>query len=298
MKPVQVIGLTAYLTHEAIAHALNHIKELLEQHGLSFIVDDHTAAMMPGMIGCPLDEFLDRADMIISLGGDGTFLHRAALVAKSGKPIAGINLGRLGFMTAGSVTEVEELIDAVISREYILDSRTLLSVSLIGSRELEDEEPVLDHYYALNEIAILRSKTGRMVDLESFVDGNFLTHYHADGLLVATPSGSTAYSLSAGGPVISPESRVLCLTPICPHSLMNRSLVLSDNVIIDIRSRKKKEAGYELVFSIDGDEVSTLRDDMRLSIKVSPDPVKIVRLPGYKFTDLLRKKIRWGGSEV
>lgn len=299
MPRLQTIGLTAHRNKEGAQEALNLVRESIRKRGMEAIVDDATAqALGDKDKGLPFQVFVKKADAFISIGGDGTLLQIADLVAPSGKPLAGLNLGRMGFLSACSVENFEILIEALVSDNYLLEKRSMLEVILVEHSDLSQGGKIWGQYVALNEVAIMRGKTGRMVDVETFIDSRFLTNYHADGLLVATPSGSTAYSLSAGGPIISPEAAVLCLTPVSPHSLTTRCLIISDSSTVEIRSRQRAEEDAPLIFSVDGHEVTSLGQDMSLRVRKSSWDLHIVRLSDYNFPDLLRTKLSWRGAEI
>lgn len=299
MPSIQTIGLTAHRKKVGAAEALKSVASYIESCGLRCVVDGETAEALDWTgKSMPWDDFLAEVDMLLTLGGDGTLLHIADIVAPLNIPIGGINMGRLGFLTACSIKDFEKLIDCIIDGNYKIEERALLQVSLTESRGQAARGKVLSRYWALNEVAVIRGKTGRMVDVETFINGEFLTNYHADGLLVATASGSTAYSLSAGGPIISPGSGVLCLTPVCPHSLTTRSLIVAKSSVIEIRSRKNDEGEYPLVFSVDGCEAEPLGKGMVLRVEQAPCSLRIVRLPNYSFHKILRAKLKWRGAEV
>lgn len=305
MSSIQTIGLTAHRNKEGAHDALRLVRDSLHRRGMSAIVDEATAQALgekdPGM---PFQVFVKKADAFISLGGDGTLLHIADLIAPTGKPLAGVNLGRMGFLSACSLEHFETLLDSLQQGTYRLEKRAMLEALLVENSDYHSLGIIRGQYVALNEVAIMRGKTGRMVDVETFIDGDFLTNYHADGLLVATPSGSTAYSLSAGGPIISPEASVLCLTPVSPHSLTTRSLVIADASTVEIKSRQNSDTEYlidtesPLIFSVDGQEMATLGQDMSLRVRKSPWGLNIVRMADYSFAELLRGKLRWRGAEV
>lgn len=302
MTSQRIVGVTAHRTKPGAQEALQLVMATIESYGMVGIVDVATADAL-SWSGLSLDfkEMLSRVDIILSLGGDGTMLQNVALVAQSGKPMAGINLGRLGFLTACSLANMGELISSLALGNYYLESRSMLDIFLtkrVSSGSAEDAKELVEHYSALNEVAIVRGKTGRMVDVEAFVRGRFLTNYHADGLLIATPSGSTAYSLSAGGPLVSPDAAVLCLTPICPHSLTNRCLVVADDAPVEVRSRRADEEDFSLAVSVDGHEVIVLQSSFSLRVVKSEAYLSLIRLPDYNFSELLRGKLRWQGAEI
>lgn len=235
-----------------------------------------------------------RLDALLCLGGDGTMLSMAALAARHGVPIGGINLGRLGFLTACSAEEAPRLVEMLAAGELAVRERAMLQARVVHA-ETGDGGPV---FLALNELALMRAQMGKMVDLDVEVNGKLLNRYHADGVLVATPSGSTAYSLSAGGPLIWPKASVLCVTPVCPHSLTNRSVVLPDDVRLSLRPRARRGRADAMIFSLDGRNTYELKVDETLQMEKAPVSLKLLQMPDTSFAALLRAKMRWQGYEV
>lgn len=233
-------------------------------------------------------------DALICLGGDGTMLSMAALAARHGIPLGGINLGRLGFLTACSGEEAPLLIEMLAKGELAVRERAMLQAQVVHAETGERG----GEFLALNELALMRAQMGKMVDLDVEVNGKLLNRYHADGVLVATPSGSTAYSLSAGGPLIWPKAKVLCLTPVCPHSLTNRSVVLPDDVHLALRPRARRGRTDAMIFSLDGRNTYKLKLNEALEMKRAPVSLKLLQMPGTSFAALLRAKMRWQGYEV
>lgn len=226
-------------------------------------------------------------DILLCLGGDGTMLGAAALAARRGMVLGGINMGHLGFLSACGRDEVPQLVAALADGSYEVHRRSLLEVRRGGE---EPHAPTL----ALNEVALMRSQTGKMIDVDVEVDGCLLNRYHADGMLVATPTGSTAYSLSAGGPLVWPSAGVVCLTPICPHSLTNRSVVLPDSVEITLRPKERRgRAGQALIYSLDGIATHPIALNEPLMIRKAPEQLKLLALPRSDYAARLRAKLGW-----
>lgn len=250
-----------------------------------------TAVYEPGEMP---DQAWKGLDALLCLGGDGTMLSMAALAARHGVPLGGINLGRLGFLTACSGDEAPQLVRMLASGALSVRERALLKA------QVEDAETGAcgKEFLALNELALMRAQMGKMVDLDVEVNGKLLNRYHADGVLVATPSGSTAYSLSAGGPLIWPKARVLCVAPVCPHSLTNRSVVLPDDVHLALRPRARRGRTDAMIFSLDGRNTYQLELNETLHMELAPVSLKLLQMPGTSFAALLRAKMRWQGYEV
>ena len=223
------------------------------------------------------------ADMAISVGGDGTFLQAASRVGKKGTPILGINTGRLGFLADISPEEIENTIDDIYANHYTIEERSVLQ--LICSDQQIESSP-----YALNEIAILKRDSSSMISLHTTINGKYLITYQADGLIIATPTGSTAYSLSVGGPVIAPQSKTIAITPVAPHSLNVRPIVIRDDweITLDVESRS-----HNFLVAIDGRSES-FNDSTRLTIRKADHTIKVVKRFGQDFFDTLRSKMMWG----
>ena len=225
------------------------------------------------------------ADMALSLGGDGTFLTTVMWVARQGMPILGINLGHLGYLTSGRLADGAEVIDDLLSGNYRIEERTMLQVSC----DVVD----IPHPWALNEVAVLRHDTSSMLDMETQLRGHELTTYWGDGILLATPTGSTAYNMSVGGPILEPTTSCLVLSPISPHSLTMRPLVVRDDSVITVRTYSRA-SHYEV--SIDG-EVTLCPTGSALTIARAPYCARVVQRQGNNFASTLRQKLLWGTDQ-
>jgi NAD+ kinase len=212
-------------------------------------------------------EHIRNLDLIVTFGGDGTILRAARIAALHGTPILSVNLGRFGFLAEAQPNEVQKVMDRVLSGDYWLEERSMLHAELHRQEELEGD------FEALNDVVVGHSTISRVVRLEAFVDGEHLANYVADGLIVATPTGSTAYSLAAGGPILHPALRDVLLTPIAPHRALERSLVLPAESVIEIRLSTE----YTAVLTIDGQIETELVDGDRVSVSVSPYICRLVR---------------------
>ena len=226
------------------------------------------------------------ADFAISIGGDGTFLKTAQLVGERNMPIIGINTGRLGFISDILPQDTDSLFRDLAEGNYKIEERALLMAET-GNAE--------DNYYgcALNEIAILKHDNSSMISISTYVDGNYLATYLADGLIVSTPTGSTGYSLSVGGPIISPDSKSIVLSPIAAHSLAVRPIVLNDDVSIELRVQSRS---HNYMLSVDGRSES-LYEDTPVIIQTAPHRIRIVRRADHSFFDTLRNKLLWGADK-
>ena len=226
-----------------------------------------------------------QADMVISLGGDGTFLKAASRVGGKGIPILGINTGRLGFLADISPEEMEETFNELYDHRYRIEERSVLRLTC-------DHPRLMREPYALNEIAVLKRDSSSMITIRASVGGMPLATYQADGLIVATPTGSTAYSLSVGGPIIAPDSKTIALTPVAPHSLNIRPIVICDDreITLDVESRS-----HNFLVAIDGRSESC-RETTRLTIAKAAHTIKVVKRVNHRFFDTLRNKMMWGAD--
>ncbi len=262
------------------------LRDALEARGVESVLDHETAAMV-GEEGIEASEFVREVDLAAAVGGDGTMLHAVLRLGNFNLPVAGIHIGNLGFLTTCTDQDMAAFADAVAEKKFKTSERTLLEAVVCRGGES------CQTYTALNEIALARGETGRMVSLVAKVNGELLNRYRADGLIVATPTGSTAYSLSAGGPLVSPASGVFLITPICPHSLSQRALVLSDSSEIEL-SADDAEAG-PMIFTVDGRESISIASGDSIEVRKSAQTFTLLRLEGASYYEALRQKLGWQG---
>lgn len=230
------------------------------------------------------DDF--NADYVISMGGDGTFLKAAVRVGIKSIPLIGINMGRLGFLADVLPGEVETALQSVLEGNYNIEEHTAIQISTNGGN--------FDGcHYALNDIAVLKRDIASMIGIHTSIDGSFLVNYQADGLIVTTPTGSTAYSLSNGGPIIVPQTRTLCLTPVAPHSLNIRPIVISDSstVTLEVESRS-----HNYLVAVDGRSY-TMHEGSTVTISKAPFVTRIVKPNGRRYFSSLRDKMMWGADK-
>jgi NAD+ kinase len=225
------------------------------------------------------------ADMVLSMGGDGTFLKAASYVGNKNIPILGINTGRLGFLADVSPEEMEETFEDIYKGNYKIEDRSVLQVTSEG-------QPLKGYACGLNEIAVLKRDSSSMIAIHTSINGAYLTTYQADGLVIATPTGSTAYSLSVGGPVIVPHSNTIAITPVAPHSLNVRPIVINDDweITLDVESRS-----HNYLIAIDG-RSETCHEGTRLTIRKADYYIKVVKRPSHVFFHTLRDKMMWGAD--
>jgi NAD+ kinase len=226
------------------------------------------------------------ADLVMSIGGDGTMLYASRLTRETGTPILGINRGRLGFLADVTPDELISSVDNVLSGNFTTDSRLLLEARLHRS---SGDDVVA---YALNDIVLQRRETGRMVDFETRVAGQYVNTHSGDGLIVATPTGSTAYSLSCGGPIIEPQLDAVVIVPVCPHTLTDRPIVISADPSIEVTLLQRDETKAEI--TVDGFSMGAINPADKLRISAANSRVTLVHPPGYDFYGILRSKLFWG----
>lgn len=223
-------------------------------------------------------------DFLVSIGGDGTILRAATIVGSSGIPIVGVNAGRLGFLANVQKDNIEEFFRIIINREYTISERTLLGVRCepgAGSTDLN---------FAMNEVSVSRKDTASMITIDTYLNDEFLNSYWADGLIISTPTGSTGYNLSCGGPILTPDVNSLVITPISPHNLNARPLVVPDSTVIKLRVHGREENFH---LSLDS-RIASLTTDTTLTVAKSDFSIRMIELPGQTFLKTLRTKLLWG----
>ena len=224
-------------------------------------------------------------DILVSIGGDGTILRAATYVRNSGIPIIGINAGRLGFLAKVQKENIEAFLQIVIEKKYTISQRTLLNLECSP-----ENNEINELNFAMNEVTVSRKDTTSMITIETFLNGEYLNSYWADGLIISTPTGSTGYSLSCGGPILTPYVKGLVITPIAPHNLNARPLVIPDDTEIKLRVSGREE---QYLVSLDS-RIATLNNNSELTIKKTPFQINMVEIPEETFLKTLRNKLLWG----
>jgi NAD+ kinase len=282
------IGIVAKTDREQARTVVPELLEWCLARGLQPLVDKETAALCPdaGIATARKPDLPGQVDLLLVLGGDGTLLSVARALGSRPVPILGVNLGTLGFLTEIALVELFAALDRVLRGEHRIETRMRLDVVAVRAGA---EDPAA-RFLALNDAVLTKADLARMIDLETRADGDIVTTYHADGLIVATPTGSTAYSLSAGGPILLPDLEAFVLTPICPHTLTQRPIVLSAGVEVEIAVRSREE----VQLTIDGQAGTTLREGDGVRVRRSPDPVHLIVSPFRTRFEILRQKLQWG----
>ncbi|MBR1929594.1 MAG: NAD kinase [Paludibacteraceae bacterium] len=268
-------------TLEEVAHVL----DFMESRGVNILLaqelrDEMNLRDKYQPFTTDTEEYVDFA---LSIGGDGTFLYTASMVGNRDIPILGINCGRLGFLADVQTSEVDFICDQLVQNNYTIEQRTQLQVipSLGGH---------IEHPFALNEIAVMKQELSSMIGIEARVNGELLNYYKADGLVISTPTGSTAYNLSVGGPLMIPQTRSLIISPIATHALNVRPIVIPDDWKIDL---VMKSRSHSYLLSIDGRSVA-MKEDITLHIEKAPYTIKLVQIDGHTFLNSLKEKLAWG----
>lgn len=279
---------------ETIIEAVNNFTNLLFKRKIDFVISEDLRFVLSSL-NLHSELFVDKlslvdSNVIFTFGGDGTMLSAGRLFAGYDIPIVGINLGRLGFLAEFSLESLDITIDEFLAGTYKTVKRTLLSARFPGLNETEN-------LIALNDIVIDKREEALMLQIETYINGDYIGVYNSDGLIIATPTGSTAYSLAVGGPVIEPSSKVFVIAPIAPHMLTARPLVVSDNSLLSIKVVNSKSVGSISVYA-DGQEKRTIRFGDEILINKYEKSVYLVKSPQVTYWDVLRAKLLWGREPI
>lgn len=281
MKNVAIVGKPG---RPDVGRVAADVHRTLTARGLSVLVDERVAPAA-GLAGTPPGEIAARADLVVVLGGDGTLLLAASVLGGRAVPIVGVNVGSLGFMTEIPLAELTPVLDRVLAGDYRTEARTKLGVRLWrGEAAVVDTE-------VLNDAVVKETALARIVDIEATIGGAYLTTYKADGLIVATPTGSTAYALSAGGPIVHPTMDAMVLAPICPHPLTQRPIVVPGDSAVALTI--KGEVAHQTL-TLDGYTAVPLQAGDRIAIERAPNRLLLVKNPKLDFFNVLRAKLKWG----
>jgi NAD+ kinase len=281
------IGVYAKCDHPDVASLVATIQERFRRENIDLLLEQKLADLVGLEIGYDGDELPGLVDLLIVLGGDGTLLSVARRAATRNVPIVGVNLGRLGFLTAVTCAELPLMLESLIAGEYTVSDRMMLDATIRRDGE------VIAECCALNDIIIKKKAMARILDLNAHVDGRHLSAFRADGLIVSTATGSTGYSLAAGGPIVYPELNSLLITPICPHMLTNRPLVVWSNSVIEIEIREQNDVVF---FTADGQVGHELIPEDKVEVRRSDARTWLVNSPTKDYFEILRTKLGWGES--
>lgn len=287
-SPVRACALIGRFSDPRVAESVNALLPVLKGRGIEVLVidNDDVPSGITGVVRVPEDEIAQRAQMVIAIGGDGTLLYAARLVARHGVPLLGINRGRLGFLTDVLPQDITEAALAALDGKLEAEDRTLLRAAL---RSVDGK---VRESLALNDVVLQKGATGRMLDFETRVNGRYVNTHAGDGLVVATATGSTAYALSCGGPIIEPDLDVLVLAPICPHTLSDRPVVVSAQSVVEIRLIERYESYGQV--ACDGVIIGDMAADDVLEIKAARERITLLHPTDHDYYRLLRSKLQWG----
>jgi NAD+ kinase len=285
-RPFQSVGIVAKPHSPGSGAIVRRLASLLARRGIRYLVDTETAKILREKGRArSLPALASSVDLVLVLGGDGTLLGVARNMPPRPVPILGVNLGSLGFLTETTQEEVEAILAEVLEGRFEVEDRMMLQASMLRGRK------TVSSHRLLNDVVISKSALARILEMNVKIDRRFVATYHADGLILSTPTGSTAYSLSAGGPIVLPSVSAFCITPICPHALTNRPLVVPDSVGIEVALRTGAEDVY---CTMDGQVGLPMKAGDRLRVRRSGATLPLVISRERNYFDVLRRKLRWG----
>jgi NAD+ kinase len=287
---MKTIGILARSGLVEAGPALRGLLAFLRDRGTDVAIEERTAPLLEG--GCnncwiaPGADVAARADALVVLGGDGTLLAASQLLGERSIPVLGVNFGSLGFLTEITLPELLPAVESLLRGDYRYEERRLLRAELLraGGGTLTRD--------VLNDVVVTKAAVSRIIQLDVVLDGHFVSAFRADGIIISSPTGSTAYNLAAGGPILHPALAALVLTPICPHMLTNRPLVVGDGARVEVRLRDTRDVEVHITF--DGQEGFPLAPDDLVTVTRSPRSLKLVRAPARDYFEVLRTKLKWG----
>ena len=283
----KTVGLIAHTGKPGVGELIKSLSAEFARSKMSILLEKETAGVSRGTSDLTIAQLGSKADLLVVVGGDGTILNVTGQLGEAMPPIFGINVGSLGFLTTAGSQAFREAVECIADGKMTFSNRALLEVIAPDSAD----KPMI----ALNDAVFSRGELSRLIRLRTRVNGEALTEFNADGLIIATPTGSSAYSLSAGGPILEPESGVFVITPICPHVLTNRSIIVSDKSLIEVEA---SEPDYPVYLTVDGREPVRIAKDATVQIRKAKKTLKLAALPGTSFFSVVRQKLKWSGSNV
>lgn len=288
---VQSIGIISKPRKKELEPLLPTLLKWLRQRGIQVLLDEESASTLnsaQAILDVPVlrrSELPAKSDLILVMGGDGTLLAAARCAREYDVPMLAVNLGSLGFLTAVTVGELYDSLDMILNGQHQVEYRKMLQIQMMRSGSLTAT------YHALNDAVLNKGAISRMLDFEVYISGRLVTLLKADGVIISTPTGSTAYSLAAGGPIVYPSVEAFIVTPICPHTLTNRPLVVPDRLRIEIVVKTEAESVF---LTVDGQVGLDLHNEDRIVCELSPSRIGLVRPPHKEFFEVLRSKLKWG----
>ena len=285
----KVIGLVAHTGKPGVGDLINSIVKEFDRFSISILLEKETAAIAGKKSDHSIAQLGAAADLLVVVGGDGTILHVVGQLGEVIKPVFGINVGSLGFLTCANSSSYREAVECIAKDRINFSQRALLEARV----KLGDKQT--NKMIALNDAVLSRGELSRLVRLHTRVNDEPLTEFNADGLIVATPTGSTAYSLSAGGPILDPESGVFVITPICPHVLTNRSIIVAEGSTIEIEA---SDPDYPVFLTLDGRKPIHVERGSVVTIRKAKKTLPLASLPDASFFSVVRQKLKWSGSNL
>jgi NAD+ kinase len=287
---IKTVGVIVKPNHDEAWKTACELSDWLDKRGIALVGTPRVQNESPELANCNIEQvdderFAAESDLIVVLGGDGTMISTARLVGDSDALVLGINYGSLGYLTDFRIEEMFPALEAIFEGEYEIDRRVMLHAEHWRSEEM------LATGRVLNDVVINKAALARIIEIEVSLNGLFVNSFRADGLIVSTPTGSTAYNLSAGGPIIYPSMNAVVLTPICPFTLTNRPIVVPDDAVIELKLEKENEG---VVLTLDGQIGYTMQADDRVRIRKSRTTFNLVHPPNRNYFDVLRNKLKWG----
>ncbi len=279
------VGIYAKKNHPDAEQIASAICERFKLEKIEVLLEDSLAEQIGQVNGYADEEIPGLVDLVIVLGGDGTLISVARLVGERNVPIVGVNLGRLGFLTEITRDELPEMLERLIADDYQISDRMMLDASI------HRDDKIVGEFTVLNDVVINKGALARIIDMETYVDGRHLTSYKADGLIISTPTGSTGYNLAAGGPIIYPDINSLLITPICPHMLTNRPIMVWSRSVIEIKVKFEDDVVF---FTGDGQVGRKLLPGDRVEVRRSRSRTRLVSSPSKDYFEILRTKLNWG----
>lgn len=284
---MKTIGIITKPKFPDVKHILTDLVAWLRERKREVVFDSKTAALIGESASYQKTQIATRSDMVLVLGGDGTMLSAARLLEERAVPILGVNMGGLGFLTEITLDQLYPTLEKVFAQEFMVEERLMLRADIHRHGEHVAKATVL------NDVVVSKGTLARMIETQILIDGQFVTRLRGDGVIVSTPTGSTAYSLSAGGPIIHPTVQALILTPICPHTLTHRPLLVPRGVVLEVTLTSQGEGAMA---TFDGQVGVALMQGDTVAIGVSEHRTQLIRLPDRTYYDLLRRKLKWGDS--
>ena len=284
-------GVIGNLSKETLGEAVLRLLVTGEKRFIEFTVLDEIAKIVNKQAGkriikkkdtAPLDKIASECDILIAFGGDGTILAAARLVGRAAVPIIGVNLGKLGFLAELSIDEVESFVDDILNNQHVIEDRMVIKMTA------EDQDV---QFFGVNDIVLDKGNSSRVIDMETYVNNDYLMTYRADGIIVSTPTGSTGYSLATGGPIVVPKSDVLTISPICPHTLSARSVIVPDSSVIRVNLESKLQ---NVRVTVDGQQEIMVTPPVNFFVQKADYTVKLVKRKDKSYYDVLRSKLMWG----